>query len=355
MRQALKISARIALTTTAVIGGLFIPALRPAEAQDARVEQRMRDLESRLRELPRINMNGMPEMLTTFRDDKRPVIGVTLGSSGKADTLGVLVDAVTKGGPADKAGVKEGDRITSVNGVNLRIASADANDPEMAGLGQRRLQRELAKAKPGDEVELHVVDGPRSQTVKVKTVSSAELNSSPMRASGTTARASTLEKRASLGVSLGVTGSVRDTLGLFISSVTNNGPAEKAGVIEGDRIAAINGVDVRLPKEDAEDMQASSARVNRFMRELGKAAPGDKVTLRVYSAGHYREVSVTAGNGAELNGNNFRFNFGDTPPVMMLGPGRTGSGNFSIPRISVPPRGVATPRGTVVRRIGTSA
>ena len=55
---------------------------------------------------------------------------------------------------------------------------------------------------------------------------------------------SVLQKRPAIGVQLGATGSVRDSIGVFVSRVTPNGPAEKAGIVEGDRIVSINGVDL---------------------------------------------------------------------------------------------------------------
>ena len=66
--------------------------------------------------------------------------------------------------------------------------------------------------------------------------------------------------RAVLGFSLGGTGSRRDTLGVLVVGVGDSTPAALAGIEEGDRIAAINGVDVRVAREDAGDWQASSAR-----------------------------------------------------------------------------------------------
>ena len=46
-------------------------------------------------------------------------------------------------------------------------------------------------------------------------------------------------KRAAIGLQLRATGTRRDTLGVFVDAVTPKGPAEAAGIIEGDRIAAI--------------------------------------------------------------------------------------------------------------------
>ncbi|MEP6765376.1 MAG: PDZ domain-containing protein [Gemmatimonadaceae bacterium] len=358
MKSVFRTSAHVALYVSATIGGvLFVAGAQPTQAQN--MDQRMRDLESRMRELPHIDMSNLPDGFIGFRTNNRAVIGLMLSTSGRADTLGLLVEDVTKGGPADKAGIHEGARITDINGVSLRIASADANDPDMQGIGQRRLQREMNKAKPGDEIELRLVESGKVQTVKVKTVSASDLSPNRIPMTMSAARES-MEKRASLGVSIGVSGSVRDTLGLFINSVTTNGPAEKAGVVEGDRIAAINGIDVRVPKEDAEDAQASSARMNRFMRELGKSAPGDKITLRVYSGGRYHEVQVTAGSGSDMGGSGFRINFGDGPSVISLPRSNGGSIIRSVPGRSIirtvpeGPASRAVPIRSVIRRVMTS-
>jgi len=111
---------------------------------------------------------------------------------------------------------------------------------------------------------------------------------------------SVLAKRAALGIQLGSTGSLRDTLGVFVARVTPKGPAETAGIIEGDRIVSINGVDLRLNAADAGDSYASGLASRRLTRELQKASPGARVSLRVWSAGRVRDVQVTAGSAADL-------------------------------------------------------
>lgn len=245
-----------------------------------------------------IRSNDVPLVWLGSRD--RAVLGVTLGASTRADTAGVRVEEVQSDGPAAKAGLKAGDVITDVNGVNLRVSSADAEDLALAGVAQRRLQRTLAKAKPGDEVTLRVRTGAAApRAVTVKTVSAAELDGSRVR-STITRRDDATDTRGAIGVTITATNSVRDTLGLFVTSVTGKGPAENAGVIEGERIAAVNGVDVRVPKEDIEDASATSARINRFVREVQKVAPGSAVTLRVYGNGRYRDVSVSAVKMSEI-------------------------------------------------------
>ena len=104
---------------------------------------------------------------------------------------------------------------------------------------------------------------------------------------------SAMMKRAALGLQLSPTGTARDTLGVFVSSVTPKGPAENAGIIEGDRIVSINGVDLRVAAGDIEDGYASGLPSHRLQREVAKLTPGSRVNVRVYSGGRIRDVQVT--------------------------------------------------------------
>jgi hypothetical protein len=108
-------------------------------------------------------------------DQNRAVLGIGTTSGGMRDTLGLLVTEVTSGGPAEKAGIEEGDRLAAVNGTELRLSPADAQDQEMRGLMARRLIRVLAKLKPGDVATLRVSADGKTRDVKVTTVKASEL------------------------------------------------------------------------------------------------------------------------------------------------------------------------------------
>src|ERR1700687_4713159 len=120
---------------------------------------------------------------------------------------------------------------------------------------------------------------------------------------------SAMAKRAALGLELRATGTRRDTLGVFVEAVTPKGPAETAGIIEGDRIASINGVDLRTSAADTEDSYANGLAAHRLSREVLKLSPGSRVNLQVYSGGRLRDVQVTAGKASDVMrlGNRFRF------------------------------------------------
>jgi hypothetical protein len=271
-----------------------------------------------------------PHALTFNTNDNSARIGVYLGENGIRDTLGVLVNSVVEDGPAAKAGIKEGDRIQSIGGVNLKMSRDDADDSALGGMMSRRLTRELDKMKPGDDVDLRVFSGGATRSVRVKTVAARELSQS------TTRRAEVSptrmgNDRAALGISLGGSISKRDTLGVFVVSVTPDGPADKAGIIEGDRIARINTMDLRVPGTDAGDPELARARMRRFTQEIGKLSAGDVATLTVVSGGRQREVRVTSVKSSELHGGDgFGFFFGD---------GAFSFPNFEMPNLKVLPRG----------------
>jgi C-terminal processing protease CtpA/Prc len=247
-----------------------------------------------------------------FGEQPRAVIGVsTTNSSTSRDTLGVLVSTVRSGSPAEKAGIEEGNRIESINGVSLKLSSADIGDDEMAGVLSRRLTRELDKLNPGDAVDLRVYANGQSKSVKVTTISPEDLDGRAVWRG---------DDRPTLGLNLAMTGSSRDSLGVFVMGVDDGGPAAKAGIEEGSRIASINGIDLKGRKPDDEDFVFRRSNVTRLGDEVSKLKPGDVADLRVYAAGQYRNVKVTVGRMGDLprHGRSVRVITGDNftiPPI----------------------------------------
>src|SRR5256712_4942347 len=85
--------------------------------------------------------------------DNRGRIGVVVrtDASPETDKLGAKLEAVTPGGPAEKAGLKAGDIITKFNGTGL--AGVKPEDEDESGPGQKLI--ELArKLAPGDTVQI---------------------------------------------------------------------------------------------------------------------------------------------------------------------------------------------------------
>jgi predicted metalloprotease with PDZ domain len=304
-------------TTSLLAGALAIAAITTVLPAQERIERR---------EAPRARTFTLVD-----RDDDRPRIGVATGPSGKRDTLGVLVTDVTPDGPAAKAGIEEGDRLQSVNGVDLRLSSADTEDEFMNGIPTRRLIRELGKLKVGDVADLRVYRDGQLRNVKVTTVAAEDLVRDKV---STATFLSDRENRATLGIGLGGSGSRRDTLGVLVATVIDDGPADQARIEEGDRIAAINGVDLRVSSADAGDWAVTSSRMRRLNRELEKVKPGDEVELRIARSGQTRTVRVKTVAQKDLPRGSSMFFFGGDGPSMIM---RDGGFSFSMPRGMVAP------------------
>ena len=106
--------------------------------------------------------------------DHRGRIGVIVRTDASAETdkVGAKIEGVTPGGPADKAGIKVGDIITSFNGTSL--AGVKAEDDEESGPGTKLVA--LARTlEPDDTVQ---VEFRRGGETKKATLVTEDLGSS---------------------------------------------------------------------------------------------------------------------------------------------------------------------------------
>jgi len=111
---------------------------------------------ARARPRVRTRVETGPFGLFSF-NETRGRIGVIVKTDADAadDKLGARIEAITPGGPAEKAGLKAGDIITRFNGTALggTRGVADENSDEASGPGMKLI--ELARAlEPGDTVQI---------------------------------------------------------------------------------------------------------------------------------------------------------------------------------------------------------
>ena len=246
----------------------------------------------------RVYTSPLPGNARTFgvdTDGPRAALGITMsGSASPRDTLGLLVSSVVPDSPAERAGIEEGNRLASINGVDLRVSPADASDWEMGNAMSRRLTRELGRVRPGDDVELRVYSSGRTRMVRLRTIESDSLYGRRRFARNDE------DNRATLGLSIGATSSRRDTLGVLVMFVDDSGPAARAGIEEGNRIASIGDTDLRMSRDETGDDFMSNAKVRRLQREIANLRPGDEVELRVYASGRFRTVTLRAARASDL-------------------------------------------------------
>lgn len=112
-----------------------------------------------------------PQRFMSVLLNHRPRLGVTVNlQAGETDSIGALVQSVTPGGPAAKAGIRTGDIITRLDGTalvdrNTARASADG-DQSPPGL---RLVELAARLKPNDTVSVELRRGKDRRTVRLVT------------------------------------------------------------------------------------------------------------------------------------------------------------------------------------------
>ena len=98
--------------------------------------------------------------------DNRGRIGVVVKTDADAadDKVGARIEAVTPGGPADKAGLKAGDIITRFNGTAL--GGATTEEDQASGPGMKLI--ELARAlDPGDTVQVDYRRGSENRKASI--------------------------------------------------------------------------------------------------------------------------------------------------------------------------------------------
>ncbi len=156
---------------------------------------------------------------------------------------GVLVVSVVQGGPADRAGIREGDVILSFNGHPIR----DLQD----------LLRYVGEVSPGSKVEVELLRNGRRMTLTLVVGKQGEgfVNPRVAKGKGSGGRGEEVSGPVDVkGMVLQDTGS-----GVVVVDVKPNSPAQRAGIKKGDKVLRINSYEIRslsdvleIPEEERE-------------------------------------------------------------------------------------------------------
>jgi S1-C subfamily serine protease len=181
---------------------------------------------------------------------RRGKLGVTVqritpdlaSSLGLPNTRGALISGVVDGSPAAKAGLRQGDVVTSYNGK----AVEDNN----------QLRNSVANTKPGSTVALQVLRNGRTETVQATV---AELEPTRERVSSPSAERG--EGRFGMTLESG-------SSGVTVVEVDPSGAAAESDLRPGDVIEKVDGRSVRTAAElksvlDRTDGKPSLLLVNR--------------------------------------------------------------------------------------------
>ncbi len=179
------------------------------------------------------------------------------------DTKGALIASVEPGGPAEVAGIRTGDVITSFGGRTIE--------------SPRDLMRAVAAQRPGTQVQLTLQ---RAGAVRELTATVGQRDEP--------ARSGPAPDGEGAGRRLGLALAPLDDLarrrsgiegGVVVQRVEPNSPAAESGLRPGDIIVAANERDVSQPAEVAEE----------WTKSRGERRP---LLLRILRDGQYRFVGV---------------------------------------------------------------
>jgi serine protease Do len=189
----------------------------------------------------------------------------TAASLGLSEPKGALISEVTAAGPAEAAGLKNGDAILSVNGNKV----ADSRD----------LARQIAGLSPNSKVDVRILRGQKEQTVAVKLGKFPSGKEVAKAETGKPASEQQSTEMDQLGLSVAPgTGANKD--GVVVTNVDNASDAAQKGIKTGDVILAINDLAVKTPEDLATGVKEAT--------KLGRKA----VLMRVKSGSETRFVPV---------------------------------------------------------------
>ncbi len=277
------------------------PAAAPNEdakrAELAQLEQQMTQLGRRMAELGR-ELGETQRRITIQRiGGNRPGIGVILGESNGS---GVKLSAVTPGGPADKAGLKSGDIVRSIDGQNL-----DGDGRAAASA----LAAALRAKQSGQQVRIGYLREGRSATADVTLAPIGGVATFGWAGEGAGGLGREVHKHVEIITDGIAPDGHREVMsrafrfrGLNLSSIdadlgryfgTDRGAllirASDAlpGLKSGDVITAVEGRMVESPRE--------------VMRALGAKDAGEKLTLRILRNRVPQDVEITVPEGRPLD------------------------------------------------------
>ena len=163
-------------------------------------------------------------------------------SFGISDSKGVLVANVLKDGPAERAGVKQGDIILSYDGKPV-------DDPDA-------FRNEVAVAPVGHTLALTVFRGGRTREIGIKVSSDQDQGKALL--SSVTERFGIEVKP--MGKSDAKKYGLDEKSGVMVSRVESKGPLGRAGVETGDIILQVNQKNVAGPDEFSEVLSTTPPR-----------------------------------------------------------------------------------------------
>ena len=230
-------------------------------------------------------------------DEKKAFLGVEMGN--KKSDKGIYIDKVIKESAAEKAGLKSGDVITSIDGkkvakfgdlvealsekeigdkVAIEYLRDDKANKTEATLGKSKSGSSwITKSKDGEEVEIRL---------NMEEGLDIDLDDGKVEIEGEDGenifyfrKAGKGETRPFLGIHMNLEN--EDSEGVLLEGTSKDSGAEKAGLKKGDLVIAVDGKTVNTSKEISE--------------ALANKKTGDKVTIKYIRKGETQTTEAELG------------------------------------------------------------
>jgi S1-C subfamily serine protease len=140
--------------------------VQPLAAQERRPDTTSKER----RRMQRVWING-EDVTDQFLPlmQRRARLGIVVNLEAKeTDSLGALIQSVTPGGPASKAGIRSGDIITKLDGQSVLTGTGRKISEEESAPGVHLIEI-AAKLQPNDTVSIEFLRGDARRTVKAVT------------------------------------------------------------------------------------------------------------------------------------------------------------------------------------------
>jgi S1-C subfamily serine protease len=218
---------------------------------------------------------------------------------GLKEARGFLVTDVTSNSPADKSGIKGGYKISSINGRQIPlggdvILAIDNKTIRKIDDILTYLEREK---KVGDAVYLTIFRDGKQQEINLTLAARPVSDQQAIQQQGQ-------EQRPSLGISgTNITPEIAKAMnltqvrqGILVVDIIAKGPADKAGLRGGDKVANINGTEIRLGGDIIIKIDNQTVRnMNDLISYMKTKDIRDIAHLQVLRDGKVKNIAITLG------------------------------------------------------------
>ncbi|MGH9963347.1 MAG: trypsin-like peptidase domain-containing protein [Nitrososphaeraceae archaeon] len=221
------------------------------------------------------------------------------------DTKGILVVDITADSPADKAGIRGGDVLTAVDGQDIRLGGdvIVAVDNQSVRAMEDLLSYLEEQKAVGDNIELSAIRDGKTQHIDM--ILAARPNQEAENMFQPNMESKQQQHRPALGINgINMTPELAELMnltqsqkGFLIEDIISGGPADKAGIRGGYKIANINGSEFKLGGDIVVGIdEVDVSTIQDIQLYLDTKEVGDSVQIQVLRDSQEITVPLTLGN-----------------------------------------------------------